>query len=188
MNNRHQACFIAIFVLLVAVGGCGFSRGGNNASTHSPVPAAAGGITAAAVDSVAEPMRPFFAAGLGFLVIGGLAAAWGGRAGGLLLMGLGAATTAVGVLFVQFPWVVLPLLLVAMLAAGLALWDRMRARRELLRSQDVLAATAQVIQNTPEGKAIKTGLAQLGKNVEERVREVIDPIKERLRNEGKITS
>lgn len=114
--------------------------------------------------------------------------ALGGRASGALLLGLGGVTTAVGVLFIQYPWVVLPLLLVAGLVAGLAGWDRIRARRELLRNQDALAAAAQVIQNLPEGKAIKAGLTQLGKDVEERVRAVVDPIKERLRKEGKITS
>ncbi len=141
---------------------------------------------APAGSAVAEPMRPFFAAGLGFIVLGGVAACLGGGGTGLLLMGLGAATTATGVRFVPYPWAVLVLALAAGAAAALALFDRRRARLELGLSRDALAATAEVIQNAPEGQAIKAGLSALGREIEARVRAVVDPIKERLRREGKI--
>ncbi len=143
--------------------------------------------------SVAEPMRPFFAAGLGFIILGGLAVCAGGRATGLALLGLGLATTATGVLFVQYPWSVLALAAVAVIAAGAAAYDQWRARRrlaaaagELARNREALEAAAEVIQNAPEGKAIKTGLSALGAEVERTVRAVIDPIKDKLRREGRI--
>lgn len=143
--------------------------------------------------AVAEPMRPFFATGLGFIVLGGLVAGFGGRGAGAVLLGLGLATTATGVLFVQYPWAVLVLALFAGVVAAVAAWDRIRARRalaeadrELKDSRDALAATAEVIQNVPEGRAIKAALAGLGKESEDKVRQVINPIKEKLRREGRI--
>jgi membrane protein implicated in regulation of membrane protease activity len=131
-------------------------------------------------------MRPFFAAGLGFIVLGGLTVCFGGKGTGFVLMGLGVATTATGVLFVQYPWAVLLLALIAGALAAIAAWDRLRARRELDRNREALEATAAVIQNRPEGKAIKKGLAELGNDVETCIRAVIDPIKAKLRQEGKI--
>lgn len=141
---------------------------------------------APAAPSVAEPLRPFFAAGLGFIVFGGVALCFGGRGAGFLLLLLGAATTATGVLFSQYPWTVLPLALAAGATAAFAALGQARARRELEQNREALAATAEVIQNLPEGRAIKAGLSGLGREVEARVRSVVTPIKDKLRREGKI--
>ncbi len=193
------AAGLAAILAAAVAAGCSRPGGGN-----TPAPAGAGEtVVACPADSrlagtlrdmnvapagsaVAEPMRPFFAAGLVFIVLGGLAVCLGAGGTGLLLVGMGAATTATGVLFVQYPWAVLVLTVAAGLAAALALYGRRRARLELGRNQDALAAAAEVIQNAPEGKAIKEGLSGLGREIEAKVRAVIDPIKERLRREGKI--
>lgn len=106
----------------------------------------------------------------------------------MTLLALGALTTATGVLFVQYPWAVLLLALAAGGVAALAAYDRLCARRELSRNREALAATAEVIQNLPEGGAIKKGLSAMGTETEARVRSVIAPIKEELRREGRISS
>ena len=170
--------FLAIFAIVVFTAGC---------RAKSAAPETPGGrIVRSADAAVAEPMRPYFAAGLGLLVLGGLAAIAGAKTAGLAAMALGGAVTAIGVVIVQYPWAVLLAFLLAVGVAGAALFDRWRTKNELVRNRSALAATAQVIQNLPEGKAIKQGLADLGSEVEERVREVVTPIKDRLRREGKI--
>lgn len=148
---------------------------------------------APAVLAVAEPMRPFFAVGLGFIVTGGVVLCLGARGIGALLLGLGVATTAVGVLFIQYPWAVLLVALAAGVLAAAAVYDRIRARRELDaatgelgRNLAALEVTAEVIQNIPEGRAVKAALANFGPDTEARVRRVISPIKDKLRREGRI--
>lgn len=199
MRHSHQTRFLLTMAALAAVAvlGCGGSRrddGDVATQGGSRLAAALQSIgSAPAALAVSEPMRPFFAAGLAFIVLGGLVVFFGGRGSGFLLMGLGVATTATGVLFVQYPWAVLLLALAAGVLAAAAIFDRMRARKELAatvgeldRSTEALEATAQVIQNIPEGKAVKTALSNLGSDAEAKVRRVISPIKDKLRREGRI--
>lgn len=190
MTRRWKAALLPIVVVAAVVLATGCRSRNDNARQIVPDAAATAGwsgrIVRSADTAIAEPTRPYFAAGLGLLVLGGLAAIAGARTAGLAVMALGGAVTAFGVLIVQYPWVVLLAFLAAAGAAGLAFFDRRRTEKELTGNRSALAAAAQVIQNLPEGKAIKRGLADLGKDVEEQVRQVIDPIKERLRREGKI--
>ncbi len=184
-------CFAAAMVcVLVGAGGCSARRTGAPEAASGAVPGAAwsgGGMIAAPPGAAVAPsMRPYFAAGLGLLVLGGLAAVVGAKAAGFASMLLGGALTAIGVVIVQYPWAVLAAFLLASGVAGLAFFDRWRKQRELAKSRDALAATALVIQNLPEGKAIKQGLADLGGDVAAQVREVVTPIKDQLRLEGKI--
>ncbi len=178
-------CFaVAVACLMAGLGGC-------SARKPSVSDAASGAVWSGAIArpadaAVASPMRPYFAAGLGLLILGGLAAVLGAKATGLAAMVLGGALTALGVVVVQYPWAVLLAFLLAVAAAGLAFFDRRRKQRELAKNRDALAAAAQVIQNLPEGEAIKQGLADLGSDVARQVREVVTPIKDRLRLEGKI--
>lgn len=141
---------------------------------------------APAAPAVSDPMRPFFSAGLGFIALGGILVCFGGRGTGLLLMGLGVGTTATGVLFVQFPWAALILALAAGLFAAIIAYDRIRVRRQLATTNAAVEITTEVIQNVPEGKAIKEGISFLGEKAEETVRAVVTPIKKRLAKEGKI--
>lgn len=184
------ALCVCVWVGLVGVAGCGKSASDGDAVRAEEPSRLAATLQdigkAPASLSVSEPMRPFFAAGLGFIVLGGLVACFGGRGTGYALMGLGVATTGTGVLFVQYPWAVLVLALAAGAVAVLAVVDRVRTARELSRSREALEATAEVIQNVPEGGAIKAGLSKLGEEMEARIRSVIDPIKEKLRSEGRI--
>lgn len=190
MNADRLSGFALIAAVIVAalLIGCAGSR---RRPAADPAPSKLAGTlrdigAAPAALAVSEPMRPFFYAGLGFIVLGGLVLCCGGKGTGLVLLGLGAATTATGVLFVQYPWAVLVLALAAGVAAALAVHDRCRARRELRRNGEALEAAALVIQTVPEGRAIKKGLAALGDEVEEMVRSVVTPIKDKLRREGKI--
>lgn len=190
MRNRNAVGYcLAVSVILAAllVGCVGSSREGAVDTGESRLAATLKDIGGApAALAVSEPLRPFFAAGLGFIVLGGVTVCFGGRGTGLLLMSLGLATTATGVLFVQYPWAVLVLALAAGIVAFLAVYDRLRTARELARNREALEATAEVIQNVPEGRAIKAGLSGLGSEIEARIRAVIDPIKEKLRSEGRI--
>ena len=186
---RGSSFLTAIFLIgTFAVAGCGALRNSSDTPNRDSRLASAlqdiGGAPASFV--VAESMRPFFAAGLVLLVLGGISACLGGRGVGFALMGIGFAATATGVLFVQYPWSVLLLVLAALAAAALTLWDRLRTGKELTRNREALALTAEVVQNIPEGRAVKVGLAGFGGEVESRLRAVIDPIKEDLRKEGRI--
>lgn len=177
----------ALACLLSAIpAGCGKRSETEQPSAIGSTLKTIGGAPAAL--AVAEPMRPFFAAGLGFIVLGGLTLCLGAKGTGASLLALGVATTGTGVLFVQYPWAVLFLALAAGCVAVYAVYERIAARRELSRNRDALAATAEVIQKLPEGGAIKRGLSALGREVEEKVRLAVSPIKERLRREGKIES
>lgn len=199
MSHRILAGIVAAAILTVAVAIAGCSGSGKTApaesgrsdSRLSATLQDLGGAPAAL--SVSEPMRPFFAAGLGFIVMGGVVLCLGARGTGAVLLGLGVATTAVGVLFVQYPWTVLLVALAAGVLTAAAVYDRIRARRELDatagelgRNREALEVTAQVIQNIPEGRAVKAALADLGPETEDKVRRVISPIKNKLRREGRI--
>lgn len=185
------AALVFLVVAVIAAAGCSRPRlpGGRVGDAAKAVGTAGERVAAATtLAAVAEPMRPFFAAGLGFIVVGGVGIALGARRFALILLVLGVATTATGVLFVRYPWAVL---LLALPLGGVVVYsavDSVRARRQLARNQEALAATAEVIQNLPEGKSIKNGLSALGAETEQRIREVLSPIKDRLRREGKIES
>ena len=184
--SRLGAAALCLAVILTAAG-CGGRKKPASSAPPSGLAAALREVNASpAALAVSEPMRPFFAAGLGFIVLGGLVFCLGGKGSGLTLLALGALTTATGVLFVQYPWAVLLLALAAGGVAALAAYDRLRARRELSRNREALAAAAEVIQKLPEGGAIKKGLAAMGAETEAIVRSVITPIKEELRREGRI--
>lgn len=190
-NIVKYSLLAAALVIIACLAGC---RGKNPDAAKPAAPAAGAAailgerITRSADAAVAQPTRPYFATGLGLFVLGGLAAIVGARTMGLAAMALGGAVSALGVVIVQYPWAILLAFFLAVAAAGAALFSRWRKDRELERNRDALSAAAQVIQNLPEGQAIKQGLAALGGEVEARVRAVVTPIKEKLRLEGKITA
>lgn len=194
MTGRLWLAAVVLAVLAAGVAGCRPEAEPAPEKGNGGFAATLRGIGGAPASlAVSEPMRPFFAAGLGFIVLGGVLVCCGGRGVGFILLGLGVATTATGVLFVQYPWSVLILTLAAGVVAALTAFDRLRARRalaeterELGRNREALEATAEVIQNIPEGRAVKAALTGLGTDAEETVRRVITPIKDKLRREGKI--
>ncbi len=175
---------VAVALVVIGAGGCSARKAPGGDAASGAV--WSGKIVSPAGAAVAGPMRPYFAAGLGLLVLGGLAAIAGAKAMGFASMILGGALTALGVVIVQYPWAVLLAFLLAVAVTGLALFDRWRKQRELAKNRDALTAAAQVIQNLPEGRAIKQGLADLGSDIAAQVREVVTPIKDQLRREGKI--
>ena len=188
MNADRLLSVLPILLLsLVLVSGCGKGGGEEKTAPASGVASTLRDMgSAPAAAAISEPMRPFFAAGLGFIVLGGAAMCLGGRKTGATLLFFGVLTTATGVLFVQYPWAVLCVALAAGLLAIAAVYDRFRTRRELERDREALAITTEVIQNCPEGGAIKQGISGLGRDWEEKVRQAVRPIKERLRREGRI--
>lgn len=142
---------------------------------------------------ISEAMRPFFLAGLGFIVLGGLAFCFGGKGTGLTLMGVGALTTAAGVLFIQYPWAVLVVALVAGLAALAAVYGGWKSRRALESKAAALAdadkaleVLAEATQKAKGGKEVKAGIKSMGTEAVAVVRRVVDPIKDKLAKAGKI--
>lgn len=161
---------------------------GTEAVAESGAAALGGKILRSADAAVAGSTKGYFAAGLGLLVAGGAAVIVGARRMGAAAMALGCAVSAMGVVIVRYPWAILMAFLLAVAALGLALFDRWRKALALEKSRNALTAAAQVIQNLPEGQAIKRGLSDLGSDIAAQVREVVSPIKDQLRREGKITA
>ncbi|MCC8181076.1 MAG: hypothetical protein LIP23_09240 [Planctomycetes bacterium] len=193
MGNNHlrRSLFAGTTAMALAtVIGCATSRRNADIDAANQAVGLAAALqsvgSAPATLAISESMQPFFAAGLGFIILGGLVLALGGKFTGLTLMGLGVATTGTGVLFVQYPWSVLVLALAAALLATYAAVAGLRSRRELDQNRAALEATAEIIQKVPEGRAVKDGLAALGPDKESEIRAVIGPIKDKLRREGKI--
>lgn len=186
---------LALSGLTLYVAGC---VGAERVQPKTAPPASVGTVlrdlgTAPASLMVSEAMRPFFLAGLGFIVLGGLAFCFGGKGTGLTLMGIGALTTAAGVLFIQYPWMVLALALAAGLAALFAVHGSWRARRslrnkteELAQADAAMAVIAEKIQTVKGGERVKAGIKAAGPDAVNTVRRVIGPIKDKLTREGKI--
>ena len=197
---RIVAVLFAVSLGLLYAAGCIDRKGavpGNAAvveASPNAVAAVLRDLGAAPADSiVSEAMRPFFAVGLGFIVLGGLAFCFGGRGTGLTLMAVGALATAAGVLFTQYPWMVLALALVAGVAALVAVHGSWRARQslrdkteELARADAAMEVIAEKIQTVRGGDRIKAGIKAAGPDAVNTVRQVVGPIKDRLMREGRI--
>lgn len=183
-------------VLLLSASGCGNSvrpEAGQEQQCETVVAVLRDLGSAPAGLAVAESLRPFFVVGLGFVVLGGLALCFGGPGTGLTLMAVGAAATMAGVLFIQYPWIVLALALVAGLAALLAVHSRWRSRKalddaaeKLARSGEAMEVLTEKIQNTKGGEQIKAQIKAAGPEAVNKVRKVVGPIKDKLIKEGRI--
>ncbi len=146
-----------------------------------------GGSVAAteALTEILAPLRLFFTVGIGFLVLGSVLMVLALRRQGVFMLTMGLATTATGVLFSRYPWVVLVFALAAAVVLAVLAWDWFKVRRDADGVKKALAAAVRVIEQVPEGKAIKRGLRELGGEVEEEVREAIGPLKKKMRQEGR---
>ncbi len=195
MRKNIIVTVVIITVLCGVLAGCRASaakiilgRAGAESVAETGAVALGGKLVRSADAGFSGPARAYFVAGLGLLVLGGLAVIVGARGTGAAAMALGCAVSGMGVVIVRYPWAILLAFLLAAAVAGLALFDRWKKARALAKSRTALTAAAQVIQNLPEGKAIKQGLANLGGDIAAQVREVVTPIKDQLRKEGKITA
>ena len=143
--------------------------------------------------AVVEGTRPFLTAGLALAIVGGVMFAFGGRGTGLSLMGVGAIISASGVLFIQYPWVVLVAAILASLPLMASAYSGWRTRRELATkaaeltdADNALEVLAEQIETKNGGEEIKAGIKSLGPEAAKRVRKVIAPIKDKLTQAGKI--
>ena len=148
--------------------------------------------SATADNRIADRMRPFFMAGLAFVILGALTFAIGGKATGFGLMVLGIATTGTGVLFIQYPWTVLVVAVLVGVMLVLVVYDRWRVRKRLEGTETELQAKAEeldafsqatgiiakVVETAKGGKSIKEGIRELGPEAVSAVKKVISPIKE----------
>lgn len=130
-----------------------------------------GSAPAAAI--VSDKMGPFFWAGLGFIVLGGVAIFLGARATGLSMFGLGVGIVAVGVFFSLYPWMVL-------VAFALAAVVIMAKVIDAWRKGKVIEIITETVENTPGGKDVKAGIKDRGYSAARIVRAVVDPIKAKL--------
>ena len=120
--------------------------------------------SAPAGEIVSASMQPFFRAGLALMVIGGLVAGFFLRKTGLMLIILGIATTGVGVLFIQYPWVVLAFALLAVVTAGLAVY----------KLRYVLQALVKLIE---KHKELKSEICDGDKAEQEKIRPEVRAVK-----------
>ncbi len=177
---------------------------GESAAKAVPAAAASGGAsvgafladigsaTAGAV--VSEHMTPFFLAGLGLVILGGVTMVFGGKATGFTLIALGMTTTGTGVLFIQYPWIVLVIAVVIGVLLAVMTYTRSKARQQLSGTEEAAARQAeeldafgkatgfiaQVIEAVPGGAEVKAGLRALGPEPMAAVKKVVSPIKEKL--------
>lgn len=184
MQNRATVSTLMALALtaLVALAGCRPSVPVTLRSAGEGKPVASGSafaILSAASPDVSRNLGKFFVAGLLFMVLGGGAFILGSRVTGLGLIALGFGTTAVGVLFTQYPWSVLVLLALAGLAAFAKVVEVWRLRR----GGEVLVG---VIEESSAGGKIKQGVRERGFAAEKVVRNLVSPIKETLRRKGEI--
>lgn len=139
---------------------------------------------------VAKAMDGLCNAGTLFLVLGGVAVILKGRRTGFLLMGVGALMLAAGVLFLQYPWIVLAVAVVVGIVVAVNLIQQWREKEDVAKQLEqehaALEVAAEVIQTIPEGKAVKKAFVDKGAAVVQLLDSVIDPIKEKLQEEGRI--
>lgn len=205
-----------ILIVLVGIVGCATLAGcfktsalpakaaAESAAKAIPTAAASGGssvgsfladigsATAGAV--VSEGMSPFFLAGLGLVILGGVTMVFGGKATGVTLILLGMGTTGTGVLFVQYPWIVLVIAVITAVLVAVMTYTRNKDRQKLAgteaeaaqKAEEVDAFTkateflAQAIESVPGGAEVKAALREKGADTVQTVKKVVSPIKAKL--------
>ena len=176
---------LGIAVCLVAAG-CLFR---SRAPAKAPTSAATASTTARALSAigggpeamalVAVNVRWYFYAGAAMAAAGAAMILFRAFGTAVILFVMGGVTGYLGVGMLHYPWLIL--LVAVGLAGTLAFvaWDRLRTR-------NVLETTTEAIQNAAGGKSVKSRIASMGKEVEERVRSVVSPIKKKLAKAGRI--
>lgn len=177
------AAFLSLMVLMIAIAGC------RRAQTAPQAPSGALSSTLQSIGSapagmaVSDPVRPYFYAGLCFLVIGGLTFGLGGKGTGLAFIAVGAGIAGTGTVLIQYPWFPLAAALAAAVIALLIAYDRYRVKRV---SEDRNAALEILVPRIEEHPEIKPEISKLGPDAVSKMRQVIRPIKQRLRDLGKL--
>lgn len=177
------AAFLVLMALVIGIAGC------RRTPTEPQAPTGALSATLQSIGSapaslaVSDPVRPYFYTGLCFLVIGGLTLALGGRGTGFALMGVGVAIAGTGTVLVQYPWLSLVAALVVGVIALFIAYDRYRLKRKAEDQQTTLEVLVPCVERHSE---IKPEITSLGPETESKVRQVIRPIKRKLRELGKM--
>lgn len=172
--KKHWKDIVAgawLCVMLLMVGGCLFRK-----------PARVSGQSAHLVQKATEavslfdPVMMYYAAGLAVILIGVAVLAFGGKATGGILIVCGAGVSYFGQTLILRPW----LSLTAVLATGVILafiaYDRWKTRK-------ALDETVVVVQNHPE---LKSEVGGGDAKIQERIRPVINSVKSKLRQAGRI--
>ncbi len=198
----------AFIMVLVSVVGCATMAGcfrvaspakaaGESAAKAVPNGASVGAFladigsaTAGAV--VSEHISPYFLAGLGISILGIVTIALGGKATGTTLFLLGIATSGTGVLFVQYPWIVLVIAVVIGVLLAVMTYTRSKAQKQLEGTAAEAAQKAEEVGAFDKalrllaqgievcGGDVKTWLREEGPDAVQAVKKVVSPIKAEL--------
>lgn len=135
---------------------------------------------------LSDKFAPFFWGGFLFAIVGGVMVASGAKVRGGMTFVMGMAISGIGLLYTAFPWVVL---LVFVVAGGILLFDYLKGRKaaaDLEKTSTATEAIVEKVQVTPGGKDVRAALKLLPPEVAEVVTAVVEPMKQRLRQEGRL--
>lgn len=194
--------FLALMLLMIALGCRGGAIQASSSAIEDTLPSTNAETvgqylralaSSPASNDIAKVMDSLCHAGILFIVLGGISIIFGGKTSGFTLIGIGALMLSIGVLFIQYPWVVLVVASLAGLIAAISALEAWRTKKaltdkttELVKEHAVTEKLAETIEKVPEGEKVKEYLKGLGDDVVEMMNEVIDPIKEKLKDDGKI--
>lgn len=184
---KDIAAGLLLVTMLLAVGGCLLRP-----SLKTPAPAVAetsGALVAAYAGQ--HVLYLYYAAGLAVILVGVATFVFGGKATGAALIASGVGVSHFGQTLILYPLLSLVAVLAVATVSVFIAYDRWKKQKvltatsaQLEREHSVLKILTGVVEKVPEGRAIKNGIAALGREVENRVREVVTPTKNELEEEG----
>ena len=194
MRNKilYLVCIIAVTGAITLASGC-FEKAASNSIQAATGKTTPGTVlkdlgTAPASAAVIANLKPFFTSCWILLIVGGLLAAVGGRSTGIMVVGVGVVSVMTGTLLAQFPWIALAVAVLALAAGSMEVIARWRSRRALDKANAEIdkrkaaeTIIAEAVQTSKGGKDVKAKIKTMGVEAVKTVREIIDPIKEKLK-------
>lgn len=168
MKWYGYVALVAMLAAVVMVAGC-----------RNPLLKKGGGSQDALQVIGGNPEMLYHGVGIALIVAGVGTIAFGCRAVGGAMAACGVGIAVFGKAIMGYPWISMVAVVVTGVCAVFIAYDR-------FKRQKVLEVTTEAIQNAPEGRAVKDGISAMGMNVEDAVRSVVTPIKDKLKLAGKI--
>lgn len=196
VRTIHIALITVALVLSIVLAGCEskeYAEAKRDAGVVQPTDAAAslGSIlreisSAPASPEVSEFLRPLSKLGYLFFILAIPCVFTRSWVSAGVMVAIGVGINVLGSWLIGFSWSVM---LFIALFVGVALYlavDAWRAKRGKARVEAALDVEAEVIENEPEGRAIKDGVIKRGPKAVAIVKPVISAAKNRLKAAGKI--
>lgn len=124
----------------------------------------------------ADPIKMYYAAGLGLLVVGAIVIAFGGKATGGTLCALGAGIAWFGQVLLLHSWLSIVVIIGIGVIVTILAYDRWRTNGALKESVAAIQSHGDIKRDMCNGDAKK----------QEAIRPVIDRVKRALRAEGRL--